>query len=374
MEQTVAEGAVVQLGSPVQGDRALVTDGRGGSADTYDVDGDVAIESPEITLPSDVESISMDFSWYFNHSSAATRGDLFMVEVEETGASVRRVAMTELGSNQVRSQGWQQETLNLTNLKGRTVRITLTARDMGSDATIEAGFDNLRITAVARTIDDVPTGAADIVTLAGRTDGWVRVGSTRNWVSAGCRSQLDAAGMDLKIVSWPTLAALSDAVPFDGCSQLLATHAGAPGAAGPDIVTLAGRADGWVRVDGTRNWVGAACRPLLLDEGLSLNVVSWPTLAELTDAVPFENCDQLLAVYSDAVPINDEQPDLVTLAGRTDGWVRVDGTRNWVGAACRPQLMAAGLELSVVSWATLAELPDAVPFENCDQLIAGLSG
>lgn len=141
-----------------------------------------------------------------------------------------------------------------------------------------------------------------------------------------------------------------------------------PAEAATDIVTLAGRTDGWVRVNGTRNWVGAACRSQLIDEGLVLNEVSWPTLAQLTDASPFQRCDALIAEL-----LADGQVRLITMIGRSDAWVSVDGTRNWVGATCRARLMAEGLVLREVSWPTLAELVDASPFQRCDALIAGLN-
>lgn len=134
-----------------------------------------------------------------------------------------------------------------------------------------------------------------------------------------------------------------------------------------NIVTLAGRTDGWVQVGTTRNWVSSSCRGELMAEGATLNIVSWPTLAALTDAVPFQRCPELIADLIDQGRVR-----IVTLAGRSDGWVQVGATRNWVSSSCRADLVSRGAVLRFVSWPTLSALSDAVPFQRCPALIADL--
>lgn len=207
-----------------------------------------------------------------------------------------------------------------------------------------------------------PSTAVQIVTLSGRSDGWVQVGLTRNWVSAVCRSRLVAAGAVVRNVSWPTLAVLADAVPFQRCDALLAdlfpTEA--------RILTLAGRTDGWVQIGGTRNWVSSACRAELVAAGTTVHRVAWSTLSELVDATPFQRCD---ALTQELFPVR-----VVTLAGRTDGWVQVGSTRNWVGTTCRAALVKRGLAVQEVPWTTLDGLVDAAPFRRCDAIVNSLFG
>lgn len=202
----------------------------------------------------------------------------------------------------------------------------------------------------------------EIVTLAGRSDGWVKLGTTRNWVSAVCRSRLIAAGADLTEVSWPRLATLVDAAPLQRCDELIADLF----VDEVRIVTLTGRTDGWVQVGDTRNWVSSACRAQMVSAGAVVREVSWATLSVLVDATPFQGCDDLL------LGLFDEGVRIVTLAGRTDGWVQVGGTRNWVNATCRSQLVAAGAVVRDVPWSVLDSLVDATPLQRCDTLLTSL--
>lgn len=206
----------------------------------------------------------------------------------------------------------------------------------------------------------------ELVTLPGRTDGWLRAEGTRNWISADCRTQLEARGMTTRIVAWSMLSAIPDASPFQRCRTLIPELFGPQPA---DLITLPGRTDGWVRANGTRNWVSPDCRAQLQARGMAPEVVFWATLDELEDAIPHQRCGTLL------IQLFGQQPrDLVTLSGRTDGWIRREGTRNWVSANCRAELESRGFVLRIVPWATLAGYEDAAPFLGCDDLIEQLFG
>jgi len=143
-EQT-SSGVVLQLGTTVSGSNDLVTGPLAGtSAGANDVDGGVtSIQSPAITLPSS-GTITLSFSWYLAHLNNATSADYFRVRVVGTTTTT---VLNQLGSATTRAGAWGSASANISGHAGQTVRILIDTADAATASLIEAGVDDVRITA-----------------------------------------------------------------------------------------------------------------------------------------------------------------------------------------------------------------------------------
>jgi hypothetical protein len=135
-----------QLGTTVSGVNDLVT-GRlaGTAAGDYDVDGGTtSVRSPAVTLPSS-GTLSLSFAWYLAHGSNSSSADFFRVSVVHSGGTTALLTVAGAASN--RNGAWATANLNLTPYAGQSVRILIEAADASTASLVEAGVDNVTITA-----------------------------------------------------------------------------------------------------------------------------------------------------------------------------------------------------------------------------------
>jgi len=134
---------VVQPGGASDGRQAMVTDHRAGrSVGTYDIDaGYVQAVSPGIEIPANAK-LSID--WYWGHASRWDGGDSLSITVE-SGATV--LPVVELVDTGVRAGQWETANADLSQFAGRSVIIRVVSSDVGTGSLVEAGVDNIVITA-----------------------------------------------------------------------------------------------------------------------------------------------------------------------------------------------------------------------------------
>ncbi|MFK7888179.1 MAG: PA14 domain-containing protein [Gammaproteobacteria bacterium] len=144
-QATTISGLAYQLDNAVSGVNYLVTAGNAGSsAGTNDIDNGVtSIRSPSFALPAGANS-ELSFSYYFAHYSNGTTDDFLRVKV--VGSSTETV-FEELGASNIDAGAWQQAVIDLGNFAGQTVYIVVEAADAGGPSLIEAGIDDVQVTA-----------------------------------------------------------------------------------------------------------------------------------------------------------------------------------------------------------------------------------
>jgi hypothetical protein len=143
--QTTSGATGLQLGTTVSGNNDLVTGAAAGSgAGGNDVDGGVTtIESPPIALPAGA-TLTLSFSWYLAHLNNATTADFLRVSVVGTSTTV---VFNQAGAATARAGGWATATANVSAFAGQTVRLRIQAADAATGSLVEAGVDDVRITA-----------------------------------------------------------------------------------------------------------------------------------------------------------------------------------------------------------------------------------
>jgi Zn-dependent metalloprotease len=139
-------GVALQLGDTVSGSNDLVTGATAGSsAGVEDIDnGDTTIRSPSISLPSG-SGLELTFSYYFAHLNNATSADYLRLFVV-TGSGTTQV-FQQLGAGVNRAGVWTGATVNLSAFAGQTIQIQIEAADAGGGSLIEAGIDDVVVTA-----------------------------------------------------------------------------------------------------------------------------------------------------------------------------------------------------------------------------------
>jgi hypothetical protein len=192
------------------------------------------------------------------------------------------------------------------------------------------------------------------------SDGWLRIGDSKHWVSGDCRSQLVDKGAKLTQVKWSVIRDLPNASRQKCGTLLIPTN-------GSRILITADKwnkgSDGWLRIGNSKHWVSSDCRNYLVGLGAKLTQVEWPVIRDLPDA-PRQDCSTLL------VPKTGPQV-LITLdkwGDGSDGWLRIGDSKHWVGSDCRNYLVAKGAQLTQVVWPVIRDLPDA-PRQDCDALL-----
>lgn len=134
----------------------------------------------------------------------------------------------------------------------------------------------------------------EILTEAVRSDGWVQIGRTRNWVSPECRVKLVSSGAVERTLRWRSIATLPKTTSYQRCEQLL----GSLFAPIEILITRDKRADGsdgWVRMaNESKHWVSGSCRSELLAAGAVLAEYPWPGIERRPDVTTWRTCEQLL--------------------------------------------------------------------------------
>ncbi|MEM7130437.1 MAG: putative Ig domain-containing protein [Chloroflexota bacterium] len=144
-QSTSSGGTTLQLGNAFSGANCLVTEGTAGSSvGTNDVDsGTTSIRSPAISLPS-ATPIELSFHYYLAHLNNATSADFLRVKV--VGNSTTTI-LEELGASDADAGAWEQAVVSLDSFAGQTIHLLIEAADAGSGSLIEAGVDDVRLTA-----------------------------------------------------------------------------------------------------------------------------------------------------------------------------------------------------------------------------------
>ncbi|GIH73646.1 S8 family peptidase [Planobispora longispora] len=143
--QTTSGGTVTQPGATPSGSNALVTGAAAGaSVGANDIDGGVtSAQSPTITLPAS-GTLTLSFSWYLGHLNNASSADYIRVRVVGTTTTT---VLDQRGAASTRAAAYATATANISGHAGQTVRIVVDAADASGASLVEAGLDDVRITA-----------------------------------------------------------------------------------------------------------------------------------------------------------------------------------------------------------------------------------
>ncbi|MCA9947616.1 MAG: hypothetical protein KC449_29250, partial [Anaerolineales bacterium] len=160
-EETNSSG-IKQLGTTVSGSNDLVTGAlAGSSAGSFDIDNGVtSIRSPNISLPTGLD-LTLSFSYYLAHLNNATSADF--LRVTAVGSS-SQVVFEELGAGDDDDAVWDTTSVSLNAFAGQTIYLLIEAADASGGSLVEAGIDDVAITAgappacVTYTSTDVPIG------------------------------------------------------------------------------------------------------------------------------------------------------------------------------------------------------------------------
>lgn len=136
-----------QVGTTTSGRYAFITGvAAGASANANDLDGGrTTVTSPTIDLPATTGQ-KLQFRWTFADDSAAVIGDELRVEVLDPLAGTATTVLVAHGTTTQRQGGWHTKSFDLSAFAGRTIRIRLSATDVGSNSLVEAGIDDVRVT------------------------------------------------------------------------------------------------------------------------------------------------------------------------------------------------------------------------------------
>ncbi|MFK8030116.1 MAG: PA14 domain-containing protein [Gammaproteobacteria bacterium] len=157
-DQTNNGGTILQTPTATSGAQYLVTEGSAGAGlGSNDVDnGTTSIRSPDINLPTSTP-IELTLQYYLAHLTNATEADFLRVQI--VGSSTQTVVEV-LGAAVDLSANWQQASANLDSFAGQTVYLLVSTADAASGSLIEAGVDDILITA-ADDIDSDGDGVPD---------------------------------------------------------------------------------------------------------------------------------------------------------------------------------------------------------------------
>ncbi len=156
--EETSNGFVVQTADAASGAQYLVTAGSAGAGlGTNDIDsGTTSIRSPSINLPTSTP-IELSFQYYFAHLNNATTDDFLRVQV--VGSSTATV-LEVLGNGTDLGAAWQQANVNLDSFAGQSIYLLVSAADAAGGSLIEAGIDDIEITA-ADAVDSDGDGIPD---------------------------------------------------------------------------------------------------------------------------------------------------------------------------------------------------------------------
>ena len=145
--QPTTAGMPLQLGNCQGSTNCLITGLTAGASNgANDVDnGQTSIQSPAIALPAG-RPLTLAFGLYFAHSATATSADLFRVRVVGENGVVQTVYARAGAASNV-AAAWATRTVNLDAWAGQTIQLRIDAFDAEPGSLIEAGVDNVAITA-----------------------------------------------------------------------------------------------------------------------------------------------------------------------------------------------------------------------------------
>ena len=146
-QPTANAGMPLQLGDCQGSTNCLITALAAGTANgANDVDeGQTSIQSPAIALPAG-RPLTLSFGMYFAHNANATSADFFRVRVVGENGVVQTVSARGGAARNV-AAAWSTRTVNLDAWAGQTIQIRIDAVDTDSGSLVEAGVDNVAITA-----------------------------------------------------------------------------------------------------------------------------------------------------------------------------------------------------------------------------------
>jgi len=146
-QPTSNAGMPLQLGNCQGSANCLITGLSGGeSSGANDVDdGQTSIQSPAIALPAG-RPLTLSFGFYFAHNSNATSADFFRVRVVGEDGEVQTV-YARSGTERDVAGLWSTRTVRLDAWAGQTIQIRIDTADGDGGSLVEAGVDNVAITA-----------------------------------------------------------------------------------------------------------------------------------------------------------------------------------------------------------------------------------
>jgi glucose/arabinose dehydrogenase len=148
-QPTSVAGQPLQVGNCQDSVNCLVTGLAAGSANgSNDVDGgQTSIQSPAIALPAG-RAITLSFALYFGHNDAASSSDYVRVRVVGENGGVQTV-WARGGTARNVAGIWSTRIVSLDAWAGQTIQLRIDAIDAddGGGSLIEAGVDNVAITA-----------------------------------------------------------------------------------------------------------------------------------------------------------------------------------------------------------------------------------
>ena len=146
-EPTVNAGGPLQQGNCQGSANCLITGLTAGSSNgANDVDGgQTSIQSPAIALPAG-RPLTLTFGLYFAHNERATESDLLRVRVVGENGVAQTVWARGADPLDIPAT-WATRTANLDAWAGQTIQLRIDAVDADPGALIEAGVDNVAITA-----------------------------------------------------------------------------------------------------------------------------------------------------------------------------------------------------------------------------------
>ena len=142
---TTSSGATIQPTKVPSGSLALVT-GRsaGTTANAYDLDGRTTVRSVPIRLPAGTGQ-TLSFRWVFAHAANATADDRLRAWIEDSDGS-RTLVFHRAGRAALVAGTWRTASVSLDRWAGREVRLVFQAVDGGTNSTVEALLDDIRVT------------------------------------------------------------------------------------------------------------------------------------------------------------------------------------------------------------------------------------
>jgi aminopeptidase S len=146
-EPTYNAGLPLQLGHCQGSTNCLITGLTAGTSNgANDVDdGQTSIQSPPIALPAG-RPLTLAFGMYFAHNANATSADLFRARVVGENGVVQTV-WARAGAARNVAAAWATRTAVLDAWAGQTIQLRFEALDDAAGSVIEAGVDNVAITA-----------------------------------------------------------------------------------------------------------------------------------------------------------------------------------------------------------------------------------
>ncbi|MFJ6382664.1 alkaline phosphatase family protein [Kitasatospora sp. NPDC092039] len=147
-EETVSDssGDIKQLGTTHSGTNALTTGllaGDSYASDDVD-DGITSVTSPAITLPT---GTTPQMSWWYNFAYNSKSGPDDYLRVEVVSGTASTTVFQQNGTADTRLAGaWRAANADLSAFAGKTVRLRITAADMGASSVVEAQIDDLTVT------------------------------------------------------------------------------------------------------------------------------------------------------------------------------------------------------------------------------------